>query len=36
MTMGAMVLALSWACATGVINTASRMVWPFAREQEIE
>ena len=30
--MGAVVLALTWACATGIITTASRMVWSFARD----
>lgn len=31
--MGAVVLALTWACATGIITTASRMVWSFARDR---
>lgn len=30
--MGAIVLALTWACATGIITTASRMTWSFARD----
>ncbi|KAI1618659.1 amino acid permease-domain-containing protein [Exophiala viscosa] len=30
--MGAVVLALTWACATGIITTASRMTWSFARD----
>jgi choline transport protein len=31
--MGAIVLALTWACATGIITTASRMTWSFARDK---
>ena len=31
--MGAVVLALTWACATGIITTASRMTWSFARDK---
>ncbi|KAL2429924.1 Choline transport protein [Exophiala dermatitidis] len=31
--MCAIVLALTWACATGIITTASRMTWSFARDQ---
>lgn len=31
--MGAIVLALTWACATGIITTASRMTWSFARDR---
>ena len=31
--MGAVVLALTWACATGIITTASRMTWSFARDR---
>lgn len=30
--MGAVVLLLTWACATGIITTASRMTWSFARD----
>ena len=31
--MGAIVLALTWACSTGIITTASRMTWSFARDR---
>lgn len=31
--MGAIVLCLTWACATGIITTASRMAWSFARDR---
>lgn len=31
--MGAVVLMLTWACATGIITTASRMTWSFARDR---
>lgn len=31
--MGAIVLALTWACATGIITTASRMTWSFSRDK---
>jgi len=31
--MGAVVLSLTWACATGIITTASRMTWSFARDR---
>ena len=31
--MGAIVLVLTWACATGIITTASRMTWSFARDK---
>ncbi|OAP59965.1 hypothetical protein AYL99_04967 [Fonsecaea erecta] len=31
--MGAIVLALTWACATGITTTASRMTWSFARDR---
>lgn len=31
--MGAVVLMLTWACATGIITTASRMIWSFARDR---
>ena len=31
--MGAVVLAFAWACATGIITTASRMTWSFARDK---
>ncbi|KIX02360.1 uncharacterized protein Z518_08301 [Rhinocladiella mackenziei CBS 650.93] len=31
--MGAIVLALTWACATGITTTASRMTWSFARDK---
>lgn len=31
--MGAVVTALTWACATGIITTASRMTWSFARDR---
>jgi choline transport protein len=31
--MGAIVLALTWACSTGIITTASRMTWSFARDK---
>jgi len=30
--MAAVVLMLTWACATGIMTTASRMVWSFARD----
>ena len=30
--MGAVVLALTWACAIGITTTASRMTWSFARD----
>lgn len=30
--MGAIVLALTWACALGITTTASRMTWSFARD----
>lgn len=30
--MGAIVLILTWACATGIITSASRMTWAFARD----
>ncbi|KIW32851.1 uncharacterized protein PV07_04367 [Cladophialophora immunda] len=31
--MTAVVLALTWACATGITTTASRMTWSFARDR---
>jgi len=31
--MGAIVLALTWACSTGITTTASRMTWSFARDK---
>ncbi|GAM43388.1 hypothetical protein TCE0_050f18159 [Talaromyces pinophilus] len=31
--MGAIVLILTWACATGIITSASRMTWAFARDR---
>jgi choline transport protein len=31
--MGAIVLALTWACALGITTTASRMTWSFARDK---
>lgn len=31
--MGAVVLALTWACAIGITTTASRMTWSFARDR---
>lgn len=31
--MGALVLILTWLCATGIITTSSRMVWSFARDR---
>ncbi|EXJ90540.1 hypothetical protein A1O1_03643 [Capronia coronata CBS 617.96] len=31
--MAALVLVLTWACATGIITTASRMAWSFARDR---
>ena len=31
--MAAVVLALTWACATGITTTASRMTWSFARDK---
>jgi amino acid transporter len=31
--MGAIVLILTWACATGITTTASRMTWSFARDK---
>ena len=31
--MAAVVLALTWACATGITTTASRMTWSFARDR---
>ena len=31
--MGVVVLLLTWACATGIITTASRMTWSFARDK---
>lgn len=31
--MGAVVLILTWACATGIVTTASRMTWSFARDK---
>ncbi|GAB7354442.1 hypothetical protein MBLNU459_g4930t1 [Dothideomycetes sp. NU459] len=31
--MGAVVLVLTWACAIGIITTASRMTWSFARDK---
>jgi choline transport protein len=31
--MTAIVIMLTWACATGIITTASRMVWSFARDR---
>ncbi|MCJ1303498.1 hypothetical protein MMC08_006308 [Hypocenomyce scalaris] len=30
--MGAIVLTLTWACATGITTAASRMTWSFARD----
>ena len=30
--MGAIVVALTWACALGITTTASRMTWSFARD----
>lgn len=30
--MGAVVLMLTWACSIGIITTASRMTWAFARD----
>lgn len=32
-SMGAVVLALTWACAIGITTTASRMTWSFARDR---
>jgi choline transport protein len=31
--MTAVVIILTWACATGIITTASRMTWSFARDK---
>jgi choline transport protein len=31
--MGVVVLILTWACATGITTTASRMTWSFARDK---
>jgi len=31
--MGAIVLALTWCCSTGITTTASRMTWSFARDK---
>lgn len=31
--MLAVVIALTWACATGIMTTASRMTWSFARDR---
>lgn len=31
--MGAVVLILTWACATGIITSSSRMTWAFARDR---
>lgn len=31
--MTSVVLALTWMCATGIITTASRMTWSFARDR---
>ncbi|EMC93695.1 hypothetical protein BAUCODRAFT_251202 [Baudoinia panamericana UAMH 10762] len=31
--MAGVVLALTWACATGIMTTASRMTWSFARDK---
>ncbi|RAO67298.1 uncharacterized protein BHQ10_003310 [Talaromyces amestolkiae] len=31
--MSAIVLILTWACATGIITSASRMTWAFARDR---
>jgi len=31
--MGVIVLILTWACATGITTTASRMTWSFARDK---
>jgi choline transport protein len=31
--MGVVVLILTWACATGITTTASRMTWSFARDR---
>lgn len=31
--MAGVVLALTWACATGITTTASRMCWSFARDR---
>lgn len=33
--MAALVLALTWACATGIITTASRMAWSFSRDRGV-
>lgn len=33
--MGAIVLALTWACAIGITTTASRVTWSFARDNGI-
>ncbi|GAB7363675.1 hypothetical protein MBLNU230_g4245t1 [Neophaeotheca triangularis] len=33
--MAALVLALTWACATGITTTASRMAWSFARDRGV-
>lgn len=33
--MGAVVLALTWACAIGITTTASRMTWSFARDRGV-
>ncbi len=30
--MAAVVLSLTWVCATGILTTASRMTWSFARD----
>lgn len=31
--MAAIVLILTWACATGIITSSSRMTWAFARDR---
>ncbi|KAF2725936.1 amino acid transporter [Polychaeton citri CBS 116435] len=33
--MAAVVLVLTWACATGITTTASRMLWSFARDRGV-
>ena len=33
LTMGAVVLILTWCCSVGITTTASRMTWSFARDK---
>lgn len=33
--MGAIILILTWACATGITTSASRMTWAFARDRGV-